>query len=232
MRPQDVQGPRSPQAVSSVAGHPRHSCPWSAHTSRALGPCLACFCSLASLFLTSALRPVRARCGAIREATPLPAPPLCSRSLAQPCPLCARSPSSSLAPFPGHCLPVSVFPLPPRRTRCGAIRVASLSLPLHLSAPWCPGPWASGNVALHPPVAFSPLRPPTPPSPPCPLPPLTLCRTPCRQVARMSSRRHTWPLSSAPSGWLHHAAARCCHSPRRCRRRGQRLQMPRGARPW
>ena len=34
-RPRHVQGPRLPQAVSSVAGHPLRSCPWSAHTSRA-----------------------------------------------------------------------------------------------------------------------------------------------------------------------------------------------------
>ena len=111
------------------------------------------------LFLTSALRPARARCGAIREATlcsppllPLPGPALplvCSFSLVLPCPP-SQAPVS-LAP----CLPFSVFSLPPRRTLCGAIRVASLPLSLHLSAPWCPSPWASGtHVALHPPVAF------------------------------------------------------------------------------
>ena len=179
------------------------------------------------LFLTSALRPARARCGAIREATPPPCfPPLlplpgpalplvCSFSLVLPCPPSQAPVSLAL------CLPVSVFPLPPRSTLRGAIRVASLPLSLHLSAPWCLGPWASGtHVALHPPVAFSPLRPPCPPLPPCPLPPLTLCRTLCRQVARMSQAR-TWPLSSTPSGWL---APRCGRPPlprpRKCRRRG------------
>ena len=50
---------------------------------------------------------------------------------------------------------------------------------------------------------------PAPPSPPCPLHPLSLRRTLCRQVARMSQAR-TWPLSSAPSGWL---APRCGRPP-------------------
>ena len=80
-------------------GHSRRSCPWSAHTSRAEGPSLACFCSLASssLPLPSGQREHGAEQFARQPS--LPAPPLCFHSLAQPCPLCARSPSSSLAPL-------------------------------------------------------------------------------------------------------------------------------------
>ena len=130
------------------------------------------------LILTSALWPARARCGAIREATlppcsppllPLPGPALplvCPFSLVLPCPPSQAPVSLALR------LPVSVFPLPPRHTLCGAIRVASLPLSLHLSALWCPRPWASGtHVALHPPMAFFPLCPPCPPLPSLPFAP-------------------------------------------------------------
>ena len=270
------------------------------------------------LFLTSALRPTRARCGAIREATlppcsppllPLPGPALplvCSFSLVLPCPPSQAPVSLAL------CLPVSVFPLPPRRTLCGAIRVASLPLSLHLSAPWCPGPRASGtHVALHPPVAFflsalsarppssslAPLPRPLGPWPSVSLSPSSLYRlaytsrsntrgipptpsSPCRPLVPRSlglwHARRTAPAcglcpstpalppppSPAPfplghyarhcvgkshacrrhapglyrrrrrAGSHHAVAARRCHSPRTSRRRGQPLQMPRGARPW
>ena len=130
------------------------------------------------LFLTSAPRPARARCGAIHEATlppcsppllqlPGPALPLvCSFSLVLPCPL-SQAPGS-----PALCLLVPVLPLLPRHTLRGAIREASLPLPLHLAAPWCPGPWACGtHVALHSPAAFVPLRPPCLPLPPPPFSP-------------------------------------------------------------
>ena len=155
------------------------------------------------LLLTSAPRPARARCGVIREATlppcsppllPLPGPALplvCSFSLVLPCPPSQAPGSLAL------CLLVPVLPLPPRHTHRGAIREASLPLPLHLAAPWRPGPWACGtHVALHPPAAFVPLRPPCLPLPPLPFslstPRRTLRRTLCRQVARMSQAR-TWP---------------------------------------
>ena len=78
------------------------------------------------LFLTSALCPARAWCGAIREATlppcsprllPLPGPALplvCPFSLFLPCPPSQAPVSLAL------CLPVSVFCLPPRHTLAGA----------------------------------------------------------------------------------------------------------------
>ena len=192
------------------------------------------------LLLTSALWPARARCGAIREATlppcsppplPLPGPALplvCPFSLVLPCP-------PSQAPvFLALCLPVSVFPLPPRHTLCGAIRVASLPLSLHLSALRCPGPLASDtHVALHPPVAFFPSMPALPPPPVPALCPL--CHYAGHCVGKSQAcRRHAPGLYRWRhlAGWHHAAAARRCHSPRRSRRRRQLLQMPRGARPW
>ena len=98
------------------------------------------------LFLTPAPWPALARCGAIREATlppccppplllPGPALPLvCSFSLVLPC-----SPSQA----PGSlalCLLVPSLALPSLHTLRGAIREAPLPLPLHLAAPWRPGP--------------------------------------------------------------------------------------------
>ena len=110
-----------------------------------LSVCLPLFSRL--LFLTPAPRPALARCGAIREATlppccppplPLPGPALplvCSFSLVLPC-----SPSQA----PGSlalCLLVPVLALPSLHTHRGAIREeAPLPLPLHLAAPWRPGP--------------------------------------------------------------------------------------------
>ena len=196
-------------------GAPFCSCPTFALSCRRGTPS-----SLPCHLCSSALRPARARCGAIREA----ALPLCPLSLPRPPgpvlpPVC--SPSLVLPCLPPHvrwslalCLSVTVLPLPPRHTLRGAIREAPLPLPLHLAAPWCPGPWACGTyVALHPPAAFVPLLPPCLPLPPLPfsLSTLrrTLRRTLCRQVARMSQAR-TWPLSAASSGWL---APRCGRPP-------------------
>ena len=192
------------------------------------------------LFLTSALWPARARCGAIREATLPPcSPPLlpllgpalplvCPFSLVLPCPPSQAPVSLALCP------PVSVFPLPPRHTLSGAIHVASLPLSLRLSALRCPGPWASGtHVALHPPVAFFPLCPPCPPPP---LPALCpLCHYAGHCVGKSHQcRRHAPGLYRwrRLAGWHHAAVARRCNSPRRSRRRGQPLQMPQGVRPW
>ena len=165
-------------------------------------------------------RPARARCGAIREAAlplcplslPRPPgpvlPPVCSPSLVLPCPPSQVPWSLALCPS------VNVLPLPPRHTLRLAIREGPLPLPLHLAAPWCPGPWACGtHSALHAPAAFVPLLLPCLPFPPLPfsLSTLrrTLRRTLCRQVARMSQAR-TWPLSAASSGWL---APRCGRPP-------------------
>ena len=192
-------------------GAPFCSCPTFALSCRRGTPS-----SLPCHLCSSALRPARARCGAIGEAAlplcplslPRPRgpvlPPVCSPSLVLPCPPSQVPWSLAL------CLSVPVLPLPPRHTLRGAIREAPLPLPLHLAAPWCPGPWACGtHVALHQPAACVPLLPPCLPLPPLPfsLSTLrrTLRRTLCRQVARMSQAR-TWPLSSAPSGWL---APRC-----------------------
>ena len=98
------------------------------------------------LFLTPAPRPALARCGAIREATlppccpsllPLPGPALplvCSFSLVLPCPPSQAPGSLAL------CLLVPVLALPSLHTHHGAIREAPLPLPLHLAAPWRPGP--------------------------------------------------------------------------------------------
>ena len=176
------------------------------------------------LFLTPAPRPALAGCGAIREATLPPCPPpllplpgqalslVCSFSLVLPC-------SPSLAPGSlALCLLVPVLALPSLHTHRGAIREASLPLPLHLTAPWRPGPWACGtHVALHPPAAFVPLRPPCLHLPLLPFylstPRRTLRRTLCRQVARMSQAR-TWPSlhdalqDTAPLGLDRFVAAR------------------------
>ena len=176
--------------------------------------------SLPCHLCSSALRPARARCGAIREAAlplcslspPRPPgpvlPPVCSPSLVLPC-----SPSQT----PGSlalCLSVPALPLPPRHTVRGAIREAPLPLPLHLAALWCPDPWACGtHVALHPHAAFVPLFPPCLPLPPVPFSHSTLRRTIrrtlCRQVVHMSQAR-TWPLLAVSSGWL---APRCGRPP-------------------
>ena len=128
--------------------------------------------SLPCLLCSSALRPARARCGAIREAAlplcplslPRPPgpvlPPVCSPSLVLPCPPSQVPWSLAL------CLSVPVLPLPSRHTLRGAIREAPLPLPLHLAAPWCPGPVCT---RLRPLALYSR---PTSPSLPCPFPSL------------------------------------------------------------
>ena len=128
--------------------------------------------SLPYLLCSSALRPARARCGAIREATlplcplslprpPSPVlPPVCSPSLVLPCPPSQVPWSLAL------CLSVPVLPSPSRHTLRGAIREAPLPLPLHLAAPWCPGPVCT---RLRPLALYSR---PTSPSLPCPFPSL------------------------------------------------------------
>ena len=57
-------------------------------------------CSLASSALPPPPGPRQHGAEQFAKQPSLPAPPLCSRFLAPPCPLCARSPSSSLAPLP------------------------------------------------------------------------------------------------------------------------------------
>ena len=124
-------------------------------------------------------------------------PPVCSLSLVLPCPPSQVPWSLAL------CLSVPVLPLPPRHTLSGAIREGLLPLPLHLAAPWCPGPWACGtHIALHPPAAFVPLLPLCLPLPSLPFSLFTvrrsLRRTLCRQVASMSQAR-IWPLPPCPA---------------------------------
>ena len=160
-----------------------------------------------------------------RPPGPVP-PPVRSPSLVLPCP-------PSQAPWSlALCLPVPVLPLSPRHRLRGAKREASLPLPLHLATPWCPCPLACGtHVALHPPATFVPLRPPCLPLPPLPfsVSDTTHCvgkLHACRRHAPVRYRRRR------RAGWHQAVAAHRCHSPRRSRRRGQPLQMPRGARPW
>ena len=87
-------------------------------------------------------------------------PPVCSPSLVLPCPPSQVPWSLAL------CLSVPVLPLPSRHTLRGAIREAPLPLPLHLAAPWCPGPVCT---RLRPLALYSR---PTSPSLPCPFPSL------------------------------------------------------------
>ena len=92
---------------------------------------------------------------------PWPCPaPLCSPSLVLPCPPPQVPWSLALG------LSVPVLPLPSRHTVRGAIREAPLPLPLHLAAPWCPGPVCT---RLRPSALYSR---PTSPSLPCPCPSL------------------------------------------------------------
>ena len=154
----------------------------------------------------------------------LPAPPLCSKSLAQPCPSSVRSPSSSLAPLPRPLGPWPSVSLSPSSLYPPCIHIAEqyaghLSHSLFTLPP--PGALVPGrlatHVALHPPAAFVPLRPPCLPLPPLPfylsIPRRTLRRTLCRQVARMSQAR-TWPSlhdatqDTAPLGVDRFVAAR------------------------
>ena len=106
-----------------------------------------------------------------------------------PLPFCAPAPWPSPAPcvpvlprpplplFPGFWVSGLLSPCPrppftPRRALCRAICEASLPLPLHLSAPLCPGLLAScTQVAPHPPAALFPLRPHCLPLPPLPFSP-------------------------------------------------------------
>ena len=205
--PRLVQCPRALRAARSVVGHLFCSCPTFAHSSRrGTPPSLPCH------LCPSALRPARARCGAIREA----ALPLCPLSLALSRPLSARPPSSSLAPLPRPLGPWPSISLSP----------SSLYPPgIHFAEQYARHP-SHSLFTLPPPGALVPglvartshctrLRPlslyarPASPSLPCPFPSRTLRRTLCRQVARMSQAR-TWPLSAASSGWL---APRCGRPP-------------------
>ena len=185
------------------------------------------------LFLTSAPRPARARCEAIREATlppcsppllPLPGPALplvCSFSLVLPCPPSQAPGSLAL------CLLVPVLPLPPRHTLRGAIREA----PCRPLVPWSLGLWHARRTA--PACGLCPSTPALPPPPSPALFPLGHYAGHCAGMSH-ACRRHAPGLyrRRRRAGWHHAAAARRCHSPRRSRRRRQPLQMPRGARPW
>ena len=199
--------------------------------------------SLRCHLCSSALRPTRPRCGAIREAAPplcplsLPRPPgpvlppVCSPSLVLPCP-----PSRSLGPWPS--VPLSPSSLYPPGIHFAEQYARHPSHFLFTLPP--PGAPVRGLVART--SHCTRLRPlslysrPVSPSLPCPFPSLHYAghyaghcvgkSHACRRHAPGAYRRRR------RAGWHHAVAARRCHSPRRSRRRGQPLQMPRGARPW
>ena len=154
--------------------------------------------SLPCLLCSSALRPARARCGAIRVAAlplcplslPWPPgpvlPPVCSPSLVLPCPPPQVLWSLALG------LSVPVLPLPSRHTLRGAIREAPLPVPLHLAAPWCPSPVCT---RLRP---SAPYSRPTSPSLPCPFPSLHFAGHYAGHFVG-SSHARTWPLPPCPA---------------------------------
>ena len=213
---------RRPAVASLVAGHPCRPCPWSARSSRP-GRTM-CIRSVKSMPLSprlhlqdSALRPARARCGAICEATlpicspsllPLPGPTLplvCPSSLALPCN--SSRASGSLA----FCLPVPILPLPPG-VHC-AEQYARHPYHYSLFTFLPPGVLVSWQVArtLHRKRTrrFSLLPLLASPSLPCPFPLLMLCRTLCRQVAR-TLQACTWLLPLVSSVRF---APRCGYPP-------------------
>ena len=77
---------------------------------------------------------------------------------------------------------------------------------------------------------------PASPSPPCPVPSLHYAGHSAEHCVDTSHacRRHApgFYWRRRREGWLHAVTARRCRGPRGSRRRGQPLQMPRGARPW
>ena len=191
------------------------------------------------LFLTSALWPARARCGAIREATlppcsppllPLPGP-----ALPLVCPFLPRPP---LPPFPGPCVPGPLSPCLrlPSTSPAYTLRSNTRGIPPSLPSPFCPlVPWSLGKWHARRTAPACGLFPSMPARPPPPLPALCpLCHYAGHCVGKSHAcRRHAPGLYRRRrlAGWHHAAAARRSHSPRRSRRRGQPLQMPRGARP-
>ena len=168
--PRLVKCPRALRAARSVVGHLFAPAPRSLIQAAVARPLP---CPAISVPLPSGQREHDAEQFARQRS--LSAPSLCPGPLALSRPLSARPPSSSLAPL---CRPrgprpsVTLSPsslYPPRHTLRRAIREASLTLPLHLAAPWCPGPWACGtHVPVHLPAAFVPLRPPCLPLAPLP----------------------------------------------------------------
>ena len=189
------------------------------------------------LFLTSAPRPARARCGAIREETlppcsppllPLPGPALplvCSFSLVLPCP-------PSQAPGPLSPCPRPPFTPPAYTSRSNTRGIPPTpSSPCRPLVPWSPGLWHARRTA--PACGLCPSTPALPPPPSAALFPLGHYAGHCAGMSH-ACRRHAPGLyrRRRRAGWHHAAAARRCHSPRRSRRRRQPLHTPRGARPW
>ena len=129
-------------AARSVVGY--HVTPFSAPPSRSLCP-PASACTVRSNSPGSA--------PSLPLSLPRPPgpvlPPVCSPSLTLPCPsslvVCSFSlvlpcPPSQARGSLALCLLVPVLALPSLHTHRGAIREAPLPLPLHLAAPWRPGP--------------------------------------------------------------------------------------------
>ena len=236
--PRLVQCPRALRAARSVLGHLFAPAPRSLFHAAVARPLP---CPAISVPLPSGQREHDAEQFARQRS--LSAPSLCPSPLALSCPLSARPPSSSLAPLPRPLGPWPSVSLSP----------SSLYPPgIHFAEQYARHP-SHSFFTLPPPGALVPglvartshctrLRPlslyarPASPSLPCPFPPLHYAghyaghcvgkSHACRRHApgRYQRRRR--------AGWYHAVAARRCHSPRRSRRRGQPLQMPRGARPW
>ena len=232
--PRLVQCPRALRAARSAVGHLFAPAPRSlflAAVARPL-PCLAI-----SVPLPSGQREHDAEQFARQRS--LSVPSLCPGPLALSRPLSARPPSSSLAPLPRPLGPwpsVSLSPsslYPPAYTSRSNTRgiPPTPSSPCRPLVPWSLGLWHARRTA--PACGLCPSTPALPPPPSPALFPLGHYAGHCEGKLH-ACRRH------APgryrrrrrAGWHRAVAARRCHSPRRSRRRGQPLQMPRGARPW
>ena len=148
-------------------------------------------------------------------------------------------PLPPLPPFPGPRVPgpLSPCPYPPITPPAYTSRSNTRGIPPTPSSPCCPlVPWSLGLWHARRTAPACGLCPSTPALPPLPSPGLFPLGHYAGHCAGMSHacRRHAPGLYSrcCQADW-HHATAACrCHSPRKSRRRGQQLQMPRWARPW
>ena len=236
--PRLVQCPRALRAARSIVGHLFAPAPNSLfHAAVARHPP----CPAISVPLPSGQRKHDAEQFARQRS--LFAPSLCPGPLALSCPLSARPPSSSPAPLPRSLGPRPSVSLSPSTLCPHSIHFAEQyarhpSLSLFTLPP--PGALVPGLVART--SHCTRLRPlslyarPASPSLPCPFPSLHYAGQYAGHCVGKSHacRRHAPGRyrGRRQAGWHHAVAARHCHSPRRSRRRGQPLQMPRGAQPW
>ena len=156
-----------------------------------------------------------------------------------PAPCLLALPRPPLPPFPGPWVPgpLSPCPRPPFTPPAYTSRSNTRGIPPTPSSPCRPlVPWSLGLWHARRTAPACGLCPSTPALPPPPSPALFPLGHYARQcVGKLHAcRRHAPGLyrRRRRSGWHHDAAARRCRSPRKSRRRGQPLQMPRGARPW